>query len=65
MTTKLVAVCDHGNCKAQTEVQLDKRAMDNKGWGTISLFGVKDFCPIHWPQYCKENDINPESGQYN
>ena len=65
MTTKTIAVCDHEGCKAEIEFEHKRAALKESGWGSFEFMGREDYCPIHWPIYCKDNDINPETGQYN
>ena len=66
MTKRLIVTCDHEGCNAEAVIPDGGGTWEaGKGWGSFSTFQPQDFCPIHWPQYCKDNDIDPETGQYN
>ena len=60
MTIKLIAMCDHEGCNSEIELDDDE---DRNGWGATYIH-KEDFCPDHWPQYCKDNNMDPVTGIY-
>lgn len=61
MSTSIRILCD-ASCLESLEMGDSIDSVFDYDWGQVYAHD-EHYCEEHWPQYCEENNVNPETGR--